>query len=76
MKKEKVMNNKFKELYEKIRIDLISQISENNISLDDIANDLGITSNELYEYLSLYKTDYLVYKKIDGIVKKKVKKGN
>jgi len=70
------MNNKFKELYEKIRIDLISQISENNISLDDIANDLGITSNELYEYLSLYKTDYLVYKKIDGIVKKKVKKGN
>ena len=52
------------ELYKTIRDDLVNEMYDKNIPLEDIADYLDISLDDLVKYLKLEKTDYLVYKNI------------
>lgn len=68
-----MQNEKFKDLYSKIRDDLVRQIYNEGININNLAQTLNMDEDELCDYLSLRKTDYLAYKTIDTAIKKKVR---
>ncbi len=68
-----MQNEKFKDLYSKIRNDLVNQIHNEGINIDNLAQTLNMDEDDLCDYLSLRKTDYLAYKTIDTALKKKIK---
>lgn len=62
------MKEDLDQLFEEIRSDIIKIIYDNKVPIEDIAENLGLTVDEVADYLSLRKKDYLAYKNIDEYI--------
>ncbi len=63
-----IENETLDELFESIRSDIIKVIYDKKIPIEDIAENLGLTVDEVADYLSLRQKDYLAFKTIDGAI--------
>ena len=65
-------HNNMENLYKEIRLDILTKIRDLDFPIEDLAYSLSIKIEEFNKYISLEKTDYLMYRKIYSVIDSKL----